>query len=159
MVINTHRGLFRYTRLLFGIASAPRIFQRVMECVLHGISGVVVYLDDILITGETEEEHLQTLDEVLSRLDKAGLRVKCGKCEFMQSSVTYLGHKIDADGLHILPERVRAVKEAPTLRSVTELKSYLGMLHSKFMPNLSTVLHALYTLLRKNVVWRWGVAQ
>ena len=83
VVINTHRGLFRYTRLPFGIASAPGIFQCVMECVLQGISGVVVYLDDILITGETEEEHLQTFDEVLSRLDKAGLRVKRGKCEFV----------------------------------------------------------------------------
>ena len=73
----------------------------------------------------------------------------------MRSSVTYLGNKTDADGLHTLPERVKAVKEAPTPRFATELKSYLGMLLycSKSMPNLSTVLHALYTLLHKNVVW------
>ena len=76
VVINTHRGLFQYTRLPFGISSAPGIFQRVIESLLQGIDGVVVYLDDILITGSTEEGHLKALDEVLSRLDRAGLRVK-----------------------------------------------------------------------------------
>ena len=76
VVINTHRGLFQYTRLPFGISSAPGIFQRIIESLLQGIDGVVVYLDDILITGSTEEGHLKALDEVLSRLDRAGLRVK-----------------------------------------------------------------------------------
>ena len=103
MVINTHRGLFQYTRLPFGISSAPGIFQRVIESLLRGIEGVVVYLDDILITGSTEDAHLRTLDEVLSRLDHAGLRVKQSKCAFMRPSVTYLGHKIDK-GLHPLED-------------------------------------------------------
>ena len=161
VVINTHQGLFRYTRLLFGISSAPGIFQRVIESILQGMKGVVVYLDDILITGPSKEAHLKTLDEVLSRLDRAGLRVKKSKCEFLKTSVTYLGHRIDADGLHPLPDRVRAVKEAPTPNSVSKLKSYLGMLtyYSKFLPNLSTRLHPLYHLLKKDVDWSWGVAQ
>ena len=105
VVVNTHRGLFRYTRLPFGVSSAPGILQCVIESLLQGIKGVVIYLDDILITGATEE-NLRTLDEVLSRLNKAGLRVKRSKCEFMRESVTYLGHRIDADGLHPLPDRV-----------------------------------------------------
>ena len=161
VVINTHRGLFRYTRLPFGIASAPGIFQRVIESLFQGINGVVVYLDDILITGESDETHLKALDEVLSRLDRAGLRVKRSKYAFMRPSVTYLGHKIDSEGLHTLPERVRAVEEAPAPKSVSGLKSYLGMLtyYSKFLPNLSTTLHALYTLLRKDVHWNWGPAE
>ena len=66
MVINTHTGLFRYTRLPYGISSVPGIFQRVMESLLQGIPGVVVYIDDILITGATEQVHLQALEEVLS---------------------------------------------------------------------------------------------
>ena len=161
VVINTQRGLFRYTRLPFGIASAPGIFQRVIESILQGIDGVVVYLDDILITGSTEEAHLKTLDEVLARLDRAGLRVKRNKCEFLRSSVTYLGHRVDADGLHSLLDRVQGIKEAPRPKSVTELRSYLGMLtyYGKFLPNLSTTLHPLLVLLRKDVKWMWGLAQ
>ena len=58
VVINTHKGLFRYTRLPYGISSAPGIFQRVMDNLLKGIPGVVVYLDDTLVTGTTAEEHL-----------------------------------------------------------------------------------------------------
>ena len=81
-----------------------------IESILQGIDGVVVYLDDILVTGASKEAHLRTQDEVLSRLDRAGLWVKKSKCEFMKSSVTYRGHRIDADGLHPLPDRVRALK-------------------------------------------------
>ena len=95
---------------------------------MQGIERVVVYLDDILITGSSEEEHLKTLDEVLDRLDRAGLRVKRNKCEILKRSVSYLGHRIDADGLHALPDRIQAVKEAPTPNSVSELKSFLGIL-------------------------------
>lgn len=72
MAINTHKGLYQYTRLLFRIASAPAIFQRTIEGILQGMANVCVYIDDILVTGESEEDHLKTLDEVLERLSKAG---------------------------------------------------------------------------------------
>ena len=79
----------------------------------------------------------------------------------MRPSVTHLGHVIDANGLHPLSDRVRAIKDAPTPRSVSELKSYLGMLYyySKFLPNLSSTLHPLYHLLKKNVQWVWEAPQ
>ena len=93
VVVNTHKGLFRYTRLPFGIASAPEIFQRVMEGLLGGVKGVVVYLDDILVVGETEAEHVAALGEVLKRLEGAGLRLRRDKCTFMAASVTYLGYR------------------------------------------------------------------
>ena len=158
VVINTHKGLFRYTRLPYGVSSAPAIFQRTMELLLQGIPGVVVYLDDILITGKTKSEHVKALDEVLSRLEKAGLRLQKRKCVFMATEVDYLGHRIDAEGLHPLADKVWAVQEAPSPRSVSELKSYLGLLsyYGKFLPSLSSILAPLYRLLKVSVRWQWS---
>jgi len=132
-----------------------------MEGLLQGIPHVTVYLDDILITGETEAEHLKSLEQVLERLAKAGLRVKKPKCIFMAPSVAYLGHVIDAKGIHPLPDKVKAIQQAPTPKNVTELKSYLGLLtyYGKFLPNLSSRLSPLYKLLRKHVPWKWTSKQ
>lgn len=106
VVVNTHQGLFCYKHLPFGVASAPGIFQRVMESLLNGIPGVTVYLDDVLVTGRTEEEHLSALEEVLHRMSAAGLRLRR---VFMTPSVVYLGHQIDSKGLHPVAEKVKAV--------------------------------------------------
>ena len=102
LTINTHKGVYAYQRLTFGIATAPSTFQAAMDQILQGMANVVCYLDDILIASRTEEEHLATLDEVLSRLEKYGVVVNQSKCEFRTSSVEYMGHRIDEDGLHPL---------------------------------------------------------
>ena len=108
VVVNTHKGLYRYTRLPFGISSAPGIFQKTMETLLRGIPGVIVYLDDILISRSTKAEHLKALEEVLNRLATAGLRAKKWKCKFMAPFVEFLGHLVDCDGIRPLPEKIRA---------------------------------------------------
>ena len=160
-VINTHKGLYRYTRLPFGVASAPGIFQKTMEKLLHGIPGVVVYIDDILVSSPTTDEHLTSLEEVLKRLHSANLRAKKSKCRFLVSSVSYLGYRLDGEGLHPLPEKVKAIQDAPTPKNVSELKSYLGLLtyYAKFLPNLSTQLAPLYRLLRHDTKWQWSTDQ
>ena len=114
MVIDTHEGLFRYTRLPFGVASAPSIFQRTMECLINGVLGVAVYLDDNLVSGKTKEEHLNWLDMLLQKLKDAILQLKRKKCFFSTRSVENLGYMIDQDGLHPTHERVRAIKTAPS---------------------------------------------
>ena len=73
LTINTHRGLFVSSRLAFGVSSAPPIFQQVIKNLLAGVPQTVVYLDDILVTGASEEEHKATPKEVLRRLAEAGL--------------------------------------------------------------------------------------
>ena len=87
VTINTQKRLYQYTRLPFGVASAPSIFQRIMDNLLQGIAKVYVYLDNILITGATEAEHLCNLQEVLIRLEQACMSLKKDKCAFLLPQV------------------------------------------------------------------------
>ena len=155
--INTHLGFFQYTRLPFGIASAPAIFQRAMDEILSRIPGVICYIDDILITGSNDAEHFERLEEVLKRLQQHGLRLKKDKCCFMQPSVDYLGHIVDAAGIRPLPSKLEAIVNAPAPVIVQQLRAFLGLLnyYSKFVANLSTVLNPLNRLLGQYVRWKW----
>ena len=159
--INTHKGLFQYNRLPFGISSSPGIFQRTIENILQGIPHVLIRVDDILITGKNRDEHLNTLKEVLNRFKKAGVRLNKQKCTFLAPEVVYLGFKINEHGIHPVESKVKAINDAPSPTNVTELKGYLGMLtyYNKFLPNLSTLLQPLHVLLQKNTKWKWGSEQ
>jgi len=158
VVINTSKGLFQYNCLPFGISSALGIFQTVIENVLQGVPNTTIYLDDILITGTSDEEHLKNLSEVLKQMQQTGLHLKRDKCEFMSSSVVYLGHRIDTQGLHPTRDKVAAIQQAPVPKNGTELRAYLGLLnyYNKFMPNLSSELALLYKLLQRDTPWQWG---
>ena len=97
--------------------------------ILQGIPHVVCYLDDILITGESEAQHLQHLEEVLRRLQENGVRLHRNKCHFFQPSVEYLGHHIDAEGVHTSDTKVKAIVKAPVPRNVSELRSFFGLVN------------------------------
>ena len=152
LTINTHRGLYRYNRLSFGVSMAPSVFQHVMDQILQGIPGVCCYLDDILIRSRSKEEHLYLLDKVLTRLEQYGVHVKLSKCEFLKSEVQYLGHPVDNEGLHPTEEKVQAIRNAPPPTDLSTLRSWLGMInyYHKFLPNMSTTLQPLYALLHKD---------
>ena len=103
VVINTHKGLYRYNCLPFSISSASAIFQRMMEAILQGTPMSRSILNDILVPGATDRQHLQNLQEVLTRLEKAGIRLKEDKCAFMLAVMEYLGHEIKEAGLKPTP--------------------------------------------------------
>ncbi|XP_049866275.1 uncharacterized protein K02A2.6-like [Pectinophora gossypiella] len=155
--INTHKGLFKYTRLVFGLASAPAIFQRAMECVLAGMEGVTCLLDDILITGKNKDEHMERLHAVLQRLESAGLTLQKEKCDFFKNEVHYLGYIINSKGLKKSPEKVQAILKAPEPQSVNQLQSFLGLVnyYRNFVANASSILSPLYDLLKKRTKWTW----
>ena len=100
LTINTHQGLYRYKHLVFGVTSAPAIWQRATDQVLDGVKGTSCIFDDMIITGKDDQEHLDLLEEVLKRLKEHGLRVNREKCEFFQEKITYCGHVVDQDRLH-----------------------------------------------------------
>ena len=160
VTINTHQGLYRYTRLPFGAASAPAIFQRTMDTILQGLDKVVCYIDDILLTGVDDNDHLKTLEAVLQRLEQHGITLKKGKCTFLSKSVEFLGYRIDAQGLHTTPDKLGAILKAPYPTNVGELRSFLGLLnyYNRFIPNLASTLHPLHDLLRKHNKWLWTTA-
>ena len=122
VTINTHKGLFRPTRLPYGVAPASAIFQSKMEQLLQGIPMVVCRVDDILVSGQDDASHLAHLNEVLSRLRAANLRLRLDKCKFLQPSAEYLGYLINAQGLHTTDKKVAAIAAAPTPQNVQELR-------------------------------------
>ncbi len=157
LTINTHKGLYQYNRLVFGIASAPAIWQRTMDQILQDIPNTQCLLDDIIITGKTESEHLDTLRRVLERLEQYGLRAKLNKCEFFQDEIIFCGHKINKDGLHKTQDKIESVMNAPQPQNVSQLRSFLGLInyYHRFLPDLATVLHPLHRLLIKDMKWKW----
>ena len=154
-------GLFQYTRLPFGISTAPSLWQKAMAQVLQGLPGVVCYIDDILVTGRTRAEHKENLLKVLDRLCHHGLCVKKAKCQFFHKQLEFLGHAISNDGIKPTEEQIRSIHKALPPANKQELQSFLGMMtyNAKFLPSLSHVLHPLYLLLRKNSKWAWKSKQ
>ena len=161
LTINTHLGLFRYTRLPFGISTAPALWQKAMAQVLQGLPGVVCFIDDILVTGHTRDEHKENLHKVLTRLRQYGLQLKKSKCKFFQKELEFLGHVISNEGIKPTTECVKSIQDAPCPVNKQELQSFLGLVtyNAKFVPSLSHVLQPLNLLLHKNQKWMWKSAQ
>ena len=158
VTINTLRGLYQYNHLPFGVNSACGIFQRIMDNFVKGIPYTATYLDDILVTGRTDDKHVANLDTVLQHIYDSGLRLRADKCQFMVPEVSYLGFKMDKNGLHPLPDKIIPILELPEPTNMADLQSFLGMAtyYSCFLPNLASTLAPLYDLLKKNSPWQWG---
>lgn len=158
VTINTHKGLYQYTRLLFGIASAPAMFQKPQTLFCSESLLLSVTLHDILVTGANDQEHLHNLSAVLDRLQKHGNRMKRDKCSFSSESVEYLGHIIDAQGLHPTTGEVDAIVQAPDPKNVQELRLFLGLINY-YGTNFATMLHPLNSLLQKGKKWEWTLLE
>lgn len=157
LLINTHIGFFSYTRLPYGISSAPSIFQSVMDRILRNLKKVACYLDDVLIAGKDLAECKRNVKEVLKRMSEYGVTVNEKKCQIFLNKVPYLGHLIDVKRLHPVKDKCEAIQKAPIPKDKTQLKAYLGLLHyyGKFLPNLSSRLKPLYKVLHDHVKWIW----
>ena len=143
-------GFYEFNRMPQGITNAPATFQRLMERCMGDLtsSGVLVYLDDLLVYSNTLEEHLKRLDEVLSRLEKYGLKLNMKKCQFAQTSVKCLGHVVCQDGVKTDPDKIAAVQTWPQPDNVKELKSFLGFAgyYRRFIKDYSRISRPLNDL-------------
>lgn len=157
-VINTHRGLYQYNRLVYGLSSSPGIFQRIMCNLLKDIPNVEVFLDDVIICGKSTEEHLAALEAVFSKLHSNGLKLKGSKCVFLVDEVRYLGYVIGKDGIKTDPSKIEAIVNIHRPMDVKQLRSFLGIVnfYGKFVRNMSARLVPLYRLLQKGKEWSWS---
>ena len=146
-------GLFRFVTMPFGLCNAPATFQRLMEHVLSGLTWqvAVLYIDDIIVFSSTLEEHMERLGQVLTRLRSAGLTLKPTKCKLMRHKVEFLGHIVSAEGVAVDPAKIAKVIAWPTPKSLTQLRSFLGLCayYRKFIKSFSTVAKPFYRLMEK----------
>ena len=144
----THKGLFRFRRLPFGIASAPETFQRVLSDILDGVEGVYVYIDDILIVGKDPEEHDHRLKLVLDRLSAVNLRINWPKSQVRQAEVKYLGCILNSSGVHHDPTKAAAIRNMAAPTSLKDVRRMLGMVTylGRFMPGLTATTEPLRKL-------------
>ena len=120
-------GKFSFTRMPFGLANAPAIFQRVMESVLEGCYDFSApYIDDVIVFSSSVEEHALHLGEVVRVLGKAGLTIKKGKCVFGRTSVEYLGHRIGSGCLAVPEHRITAMEKYIQPKTKRQLRAFLG---------------------------------
>lgn len=158
LTLNTPFGLYRYTKLPFGVSAAPSIFQSVIDDILKGVINAKAYLDDILIWGEDKEECERNLEEVIERLSKYNVKVNLDKCVILQNEVKYLGHILKAGTIGVNPDKFKDVITAPRPSNTKEVMSYVGLLNyfRRFAPGLSQLLGPLYELTKKGSSFNWS---
>ena len=144
---STHKGLFEFKVMPFGLCNAPATFQSTMEIVLRGLLGnqCLVYLDDIIIFGSSFHECLKNLEEVLKKLENANLKLKPKKCKLFHTEVEYLGRIVSSDGIQADPEKIRAIQEWPVPTTVREIKAFIGFCsyYREFIPQFSEIAEPL----------------
>ena len=157
LTLNTPFGLFRYTKLPFGVSAAPSIFQSVIDKILGNIEKARAYLDDIIIWGESRKECADVLRSVIQRLSQFNVKVNCEKCVVLKQEVKYLGHILKAGTIGINPDKFKSVLMAPTPKNAKEVMAFLGLINyfRKFAPGLSQILCPLYDLTKKGVSFKW----
>jgi hypothetical protein len=156
----TRYGQYEFTVVSFGLTNAPAYFMNMMNKVFMEELDkfVVVFIDDILIYSETAEEHAEHLRIVLERLRQNQLYAKFSKCEFWLEKVAFLGHVLTAEGVAVDPEKIEAVSEWQQPKSVTDIRSFLGLAgyYRRFIENFSKIAKPMTELLKNNVPFVWS---
>ncbi|KAE8218095.1 hypothetical protein CF319_g7960 [Tilletia indica] len=146
----THKGLYQYKRVPFGLRSAPAYFQRFMDGLLGPMRWItaLVYLDDVVVYTKTLEDHLAALAQLLEAAERSGLRFSPAKCTFAVRELNLLGRKVSGHGLGIMEDRASAVLDLHPPRTLHELYHTLGLFtyYRQFIPRFSQIAKPLTDL-------------
>ncbi|GJX50078.1 putative reverse transcriptase domain-containing protein [Tanacetum coccineum] len=159
----TRYGHFKFTVMPFCLTNAPVVFMDLMNrvCRPYLDKFVIVFIDDILIYSKNREEHVKHLRLVLELLKKEKLYAKFSKCEFWLREVKFLRHVINGNGVHVDPSKIEAVKNWKAPRTLTEVRSFLGLAgyYRRFIENFSKIAKPLTILTHKCKTFDWGEEQ
>ncbi|UYV68693.1 K02A2.6-like, partial [Cordylochernes scorpioides] len=160
LTMATPYGYYRFHRLPFGICSAPEVFYKKMQSMFTGIEGVKVYMDDIIIYGNSLTEHNSRLITVLEIARKNNLKFEFNKMQLAQEKVKFIGHEISKNGISADPSKLEAIQKIKRPMDKTSLQRFLGTVNylAKFMHNLADKTVLLRQLLKKNTLWTWNEA-
>ena len=155
----TTGGLWEWKVMPFGLSTAPGTFERLMETVLAGLQWekCLIYLDDVIVFGKTEKQTLDRLDEVLTRIEEAGLKLKPGKCVLFKKEVKFLGHLVTENGIATDPEKIKSVREWATPTSQSEVRSFYGTAsyYRRFVKDFGSISKPLSRLMEKDRPFVW----
>ena len=142
-----------------GLINAPATFQRLMNEISREdiFKHVLIFLDDLLIYGETPEDHLEHLEKIFLKLRAAGLKLKPKNCDLFQTQVNYLGHVLDKTGIRTNPKESEAVGDLERPKIVTQVSSFTAFCnyYRKFVKNFAEVAKPLYRLTSTGVNFMW----
>ena len=155
---NTAWGKYCFKRLPFGLTCSGDAFQQQLDQVLSGISGVTGISDDILIWGDTAEQHDTALHELLTRCQNVGIRLNREKIQYKQTIVKLYGNILTNKGLQADPSKIDAIVQMPPPPDVKSLQSFLGLVNymARFQPSLSIVPRLLRDLMKEHVDYVWS---
>lgn len=155
----TRYGHYEFLVLPFGLTNAPATFMHLMHQTMRPLLDecALVFLDDILIYSKTLEEHQQHVRRVLDALREQKLYAKESKCEFFKHEVEFLGHRVGRDGVRMMQDKVEAVREWPTPRTVRDVRAFLGTAgyYRKFIRDFSAIAAPLSELTKDSVKFEW----
>ena len=156
----TKYGLFEYLTMPMGMTNSPAVFQRLMELALRGLQWHIclIYLDDVLVFGSDFEQHMDRVHIVLSRITEAGLKLKPEKCQLLQTSVSFLGHTISAEGVLPNPDNLAKIKQWPIPTNTTQVRQILGLgsYYRRFIKGYSDLVRPLTLLTHKDTPFVWS---
>jgi hypothetical protein len=155
----TRYGLYEYTVMSFRLTNAPAYFMYIMnkDFMEYLDKFVVVFIDDILIFSQNEEEHDKHLCMVLQKLRENQMYAKLNKCEFWLKEVSFLGHIISEGGISIDPSKVKDVLSWNTPQNISDIRSFLGLAgyYRRFIEGFSKISKPMTELLAKGKTFEW----